>query len=68
MKTEMRLCVPTWYNLPWSEKIVICLSYPALPVFEVSVTAVHRAVEARNEVALPDILRCWDAVTGRVVV
>jgi hypothetical protein len=47
---------------------VICLSYPALPVFEVSVTAVHRAVEARNEAALPDILRCRDAVTGRAVV
>lgn len=24
--------VPTWYNLPWSEKIVMCLSKPALPV------------------------------------
>lgn len=24
--------VPTWYNLPVSEKMVICLSKPALPV------------------------------------
>lgn len=24
--------IPTWYNLPWSEKIVMCLSKPALPV------------------------------------
>jgi hypothetical protein len=23
--------IPTWYRRPWSEKMVICLSYPALP-------------------------------------
>lgn len=29
---------PTWYNLPCSEKIVMCLSKPALPVQKSSVS------------------------------
>lgn len=33
--------IPTWYNLPCSEKMVMCRSYPALPVAHVS----HRCAE-----------------------
>ena len=34
MKGGISRYAPTWYNLPWSEKIVMCLSYPALPKTE----------------------------------
>jgi len=49
---QMRLArhAPTWYNLPCGEKMVICLSYPALsrPAMMVSTTATTRATREQQ--------------------
>jgi hypothetical protein len=46
----------------------MCLSYPALPIQEVRLAIVRRAVEASEGAILPDILSGWGDTADGVVV
>jgi hypothetical protein len=57
--------IPTWYRRPWSEKMVICLSYPALPIRKrmSALMKSWRSTQMEKPRSLPDMIAVCDIIT-----